>query len=159
MEIWKNISGYEGYMVSNLGRVKSLNYNKTGKPQILKNKKLNNGYLRVHLYKDRKVKCYLVHRLVADAFIPNPNNLTEVNHINEDKTDNRVDNLEWCDRVYNATYSLSKPVYSINISTNEITYYQSTRDAGRLTNISQGNISSCCNGILKSAGGYKWYYV
>ena len=107
-EIWKPIKGYESlYEVSNLGRVKSL---KWGKERILRTDKSNNGYLRVVLCKDGKKKKYLVHRLVCESFLPNSNNLPEVNHKDENKTNNKVDNLEWCDRTYNNRYSQSVAV-------------------------------------------------
>ena len=109
MEIWKDIEGYEGlYQVSNKGRIKSLNrIDSRGRKvneKILSSKPNNKGYLRVHLYKNGKRKPFSVHRLVAIAFIPNPNNLLEVNHKDENKENNTVDNLEWCDRKYNANY-------------------------------------------------------
>ena len=104
-EIWKSIKNYEGlYEVSNLGRVKSLNYNKTGKEQILKPAKVKNGYLLVGLCNNKKVKTYHVHRLVAQTFIPNPNDLPQVNHKDEDKENNCIDNLEWCSAEYNMNY-------------------------------------------------------
>ena len=85
LEIWKDIDGYEGlYQVSNLGRIKSLNYKRTGRTKLLKLVK-SNGYLDIILYNNGKYKHYLVHRLVAKAFIPNPDNLPEINHIDEDK--------------------------------------------------------------------------
>lgn len=104
-EIWKDIKGYEGlYQISNLGRVKSLNYKRTGIEEILKSKKMRNGYLRITLNKNGKYKTFAVHRLVAEAFINNPNNLPEVNHKDEDKQNNCVWNLEYCDRRYNVNY-------------------------------------------------------
>ena len=104
MEIWKDIEGYEGfYQVSNYGRVKSLNYNRTGKAKELK-QSINLGYKYVILYKDNKRKKFLVHRLVAQAFVPNPNEYLEVNHIDENKANNCVWNLEWCTRLYNNNY-------------------------------------------------------
>lgn len=102
-EIWKDIEGYEGlYQVSNMGRVKSLSrmkwsgrgYFKTPE-KILKARPFKNGYLYVNLWKDGKMKHYTIHRLVSQAFIPNPNNLPQVNHIDENKENNCVDNLEW----------------------------------------------------------------
>ena len=97
------------YQVSNFGRVRSLNYNhKTGKIKLLKINKHGNGYCVVSLYENKKQKQFLVHRLVAFAFIPNPNGYTEVNHIDENKENNHVENLEWCTREYNMTYGTSK---------------------------------------------------
>ena len=106
MEIWKDIKGYEGlYQVSNKGRIKSLNYRRTGKEGILKGVPTKYGYLMVTLYKKgEKPEHFSVHRLVAEAFIPNHDNLPEVNHIDENKENNHVKNLEWCDRKYNMNY-------------------------------------------------------
>ena len=103
-EKWKDIEGYDGmYQVSDLGRVRSLKF---GNVRVLRPGKCTCGYLTVCLYKDGKRKWFTVHRLVAQAFIENDNIFnTEVNHINEDKTDNRVDNLEWCNRQYNLSYN------------------------------------------------------
>ena len=105
-EEWKDVENYEGlYQVSNLGRVKSLKDN-NGKPRekIMKQGKTKNGYLRIMLCKNGKRERFLVHRLVANAFIPNPNNFKCVNHKDEDKTNNCVNNLEWCTYQYNNTY-------------------------------------------------------
>ena len=111
-EIWKDIEGYEGlYKVSNLGRIKSLpKFHKTRysgymkKERILKPRFDTYGYLMVVLCKNKKEKNYLVHKLVANAFIPNTKNYDCINHKDEDKTNNCVDNLEWCDRYYNNNY-------------------------------------------------------
>lgn len=101
-EIWLPVVGFEGlYEVSNLGKVKSLKF---GKEKILIQVKMKNGYLYVNLYKEGKVKTCRVHRLVCQAFLDNPNGYTCVNHKDECKTNNRVDNLEWCDNKYNANY-------------------------------------------------------
>lgn len=107
MEEWRDIEGYEGiYQVSNEGRVKSLNYHRQGFEQILSLTTSNRGYLRVWLSsEDGKGNIELVHRLVGKAFIPNPNNLPQINHKDECKTNNSVENLEWCDQKYNNTYN------------------------------------------------------
>lgn len=108
-EMWKDISGYEGlYQISSTGKIKGLP-RVTVQNQILKERMLvpnvlNNGYLQITLYKDGKHKSFLVHRLVANAFIPNPENLPEVNHKDENKTNCNIDNLEWCTRKYNLNY-------------------------------------------------------
>lgn len=108
-EVWKDIEGYEGlYQVSNLGRVRSLNYNHTGEIKLLKQDISHNGYKRAMLYKDGKMKRYLVHRLVAMTFISNPDDLPIVNHKDENKTNNNVNNLEWCTYKYNNNYGTKK---------------------------------------------------
>lgn len=104
-EIWRNIEGYEGlYQVSNQGNVRSLNYKQTGMVQVLKPGKHTRGYLLVTLYKDGKAKGCKVHRLVAQAFLPNPDNLPQVNHKDENPSNNRVENLEFCTAKYNTNY-------------------------------------------------------
>lgn len=101
-EIWKDIKGWKGlYQVSNLGNIRTLHYKK---PYLRKLSKSKKGYLRVNLSKDKKYKYYSVHRLVAEAFIPNPDNLPQINHKDEIRTNNRVDNLEWCTSKYNCNY-------------------------------------------------------
>ena len=161
MEEWRDIKGYEGkYMVSNLGRVKSLNYNKTGKEGILKGVDNGDGYLVVELSKDGKGKTCRINRLIAQAFIPNPDNLPEVNHKNEDKTDNRVENLEWCTKQYNIEYSKAKAVIGINKVSGLILEFPSAMEAERQTGINNSNIIACCKGKrYKSAGGYIWFYA
>lgn len=105
--IWRDIPGYEGkYQVSNTGQVRSLNYNGTGKKQILKGGTTRDGYKIVQLWKNGKGKTYIVHRLVAQAFIPNPNNLPCINHKDENKTNNFYKNLEWCTHEYNNNYGI-----------------------------------------------------
>lgn len=108
-EIWKEIEGYEGeYEVSNLGNVRSLNYRRSGKLKLLKQYTDKKGYEYVRLSKNGKGKIYKVHRLVAMAFIPNPDNLPIVNHIDECKNNNMVSNLEWCTVAYNNTYGTAR---------------------------------------------------
>lgn len=170
-EIWKDIEGYEGlYKISNLGKVKSLNYHMTGKERILKPGKDNHGYLFVILYKEGKHKTCTVHRLVAEAFIPNPDKLPCVNHKDENPLNNNLNNLEWCTHKYNINYGtaieraivaltnrkdMSKPVKCLE--TGKI--YPSTIEAQRETGIRNGNISHCCLGNRKTAGGYHWRYI
>ena len=100
-EIWKDIKEYEGlYQISNFGRVKSLH----GKEKFLKLHLKPDGYMQVVLCKNYKTTSRLVHRFVAEAFVPNPNNLVQVNHKDENKTNNYVENLEWCTPSYNVNY-------------------------------------------------------
>lgn len=172
-EIWKDIEGYKNlYQISNKGNVKSLKRKvkcKNGiyhtiSEKILKPCKNGRGYLFVNLQKEGKIKNTRIHRLVANAFIQNPYNLQEVNHIDEDKTNNNVENLEWCTREYNVNYGYrtklaakaqSKKV--LCVETNII--YQSTREAERQLGLYHNNISNCCNGKQNTCGGYKWRYV
>ena len=164
-EEWRDIGGYEGlYQVSNLGRVRSLNCRgHKGCIGILTPRLDGKGYEMVALYKEGKARNTKVHRLVAQAFIPNPNNYPQVNHKDEDKTNYNVDNLEWCTNEYNHNYgtrnervakSLSKKV--ICITTGEI--FNSMREACRKYDINTGRMTECCQGKRKTAGGYKWKY-
>ena len=171
-EEYRPVVGYEGlYEVSNMGNVKSLNYNGTGKERILKAGKTDRGYLKVSLYQDGKIKQCYVHRLVAEAFIPNPNNLPIINHIDENKENNCMDNLEWCSVLYNNTYNgrankvgkkvgkkLSKPVLAIDKRTGLILEFVSSREAERETGIDHSSITKCCNGKMNSCGGFYWMY-
>lgn len=169
-EIWCPIKGYEGlYEVSDQGRVKSLKF---GKERILKPRRNNCGYLQVCLYKNVEQKMYLVHRLVSKTFIPNPKNLTEVNHKDENKENNSVQNLEWCDRKYNNNYGtriqmvskkntngkLSKPLLQYTKSGEFVREWKSSHDVERNLGFAQQHISSCCIGKLKSANGFVWKY-
>lgn len=103
-EVWKDIEDFEGYQISNLGRVKSLSYHRTKRERILQQYISKVGYCVVHLCKNGKKRTLLVHRLVAMAFIANPNDKPEVNHIDECKTNNHVDNLEWMTHKENMNY-------------------------------------------------------
>lgn len=156
IEEWKDIPGYEGvYEISNLGRVR-----RNGK--ILKPLK-DSGYLRAHLSKNGIAKKVLIHRLVAFAFIPNPNNYPEINHKDEDKTNNTVENLEWCSREYNINYGtrnerVSKPVLQYDRLGNFIREWPSGLKAEEELGINNGNISSCCSGKVKTAGGFVWRF-
>lgn len=108
-------------------------------------------------------KIYAVHRLVAQAFIRNPDNLPEVNHKDENCSNNFVDNLEWCTRKYNANYGsrISKTYAAVEMLTLDgviIKEFNSQVEASKETGIRQGSISNCCRGFAKTAGGYKWRY-
>ena len=155
-EEWRDIEGYEEcYQISNLGRVKSLKFNKD---RILKPRKDKYGYLQVGLCKDGKVKRYLVHRLVANAFIPNSNNLEDINHINEIKTDNRLSNLEWMTHRDNIRYSKTKSVNQYTKDGRFVKTWDCIIEVQNQLGFGQGNICSCCQGKLKSSYGFKWFY-
>ena len=117
-EIWKDIKGYEGiYQISNFGRVKSLIYPKEKIMNIYnfrRDEEKGKGYWRVRLIKNSSYKYFFVHRLVAEAFIPNPNNYATVNHINGIKTDNRIDNLEWCSLKENIQKAWETGLYKVD---------------------------------------------
>lgn len=178
MEIWKDIEGYEGqYQISNLGNVRSLDrkvmcgnnsYREIKGCNLVLRKNNKTGYIQIKLLKKCKHKVFSVHRLVAKAFLPNPYNLPEVNHINEIKTDNRAENLEWCDRKYNleysnicikGAYSQRRKVVQLTLNGEFVAEYDSISDAGRKTGVPRETIGKCCRGNkYKSTGGYKWQY-
>ena len=169
-EVWKPVRNYEGlYEVSNMGRVKSLERTvwcglnggcyRAIPEKILEGYDDGHGYLQVELYKDGKGKWCSINRLVAQAFLENPQNLPEVNHKDEDKTNNRVENLEWCTKQYNVEYSKAKAVIGINKVSGLIVEFPSTREAERQTDISNSSICACLKGRKKSAGGYYWHYA
>lgn len=166
-EYWKPVVGYEGhYQVSNWGRVKSIKF---GKGRILKPTTNLYGYLFVKLCKDGKVKPFTVHRLVAEAFLPNPDNLPQVNHKDENKQNNIVSNLEWCSAQYNNTYGTriervaekttngkcSKPVLQYTLEGNFIKEWKSVAECRR-----NGfrHVDDVCRGERKSCSGYIWKY-
>ena len=185
-EIWKDVVGYDGYYeVSNLGNVRSVDHeimSSNGKLQFRKGKLLNGwvdhkGYYKVHLSKGSKKEQMFVHRLVALAFLPNPNNYPIINHKDENPLNNRVENLEWCTYSYNINYgtanerqsnsmigkninspSLSKSVIQYTLDDEFVNEYLSSHEASRQTGICRTNISKCCRGGCKSAGGYKWCF-
>ncbi len=157
MEIFKDIEDYENYQISNYGTVKSLKY---GKERILKLAKDKGGYLTVDLFKQGKHKMCKVHRLVAQAFIPNPNNYLEVNHKDENPANNRANNLEWCDRKYNINFGTRTEKCSKQVLCLETgVVYPSTHQVERQLGFAQGYISNACNGKCKQAYGFHWCYV
>lgn len=170
-EIWKDIANYEGlYQISNLGRVKSLNYRKTKKSKVMKTKIDRNGYETISLCKKNKIKTFLVNQLVAKAFIPNPNNYKETNHKDEDKLNNCVENLEWCTRSYNINYGKRnekcsmklkqikfkiKKVYQYDLQGNLIKVWDSVTNISNYYKISKSHISNVCR---KNKNFFKEYY-
>lgn len=178
MEEWRDIEGYEGkYQVSNLGRIKSLNYNNTGNEKLLTLCKDKDGYLQLSLSKNGNAKTFKVHRLVAETFIPNPDGLPEVNHKIDDfehRSDNRVGNLEWCTREYNNNYGTIREKQRKNhadvsgsknprakkvrcITTGKT--FNCIKEAAEFYGIERRSISSCCKGRLKTAGKMRWEYM
>lgn len=176
-EVWKDIEGYEGlYQVSNIGNIKSLErdvvYSNSAihhyEEKLLKPSKIGGGYLQVTLSKDGEAQNVLVHIIIANAFIPNPNNLPQVGHMDDNKENNTIDNLYWTTAKENNTHNgrhlrvaekRSKKVLQIDKNTNEVVAeFPSASQAARETGFSQGNISSCCKGVYKQAYGYIWKY-
>lgn len=187
-EFWKDIEGFEGlYQISNYGRVKSLPRNtnnqfRTGLIKRLQKDKC--GYLSVILHKDGISKKVLIHRLVATAFIPNPNNYLIVNHKNEDKLNNFVwvnddgtvdldkSNLEWCTQLYNVNYGTGlermvqnrtgktarKSVLQFDLNGNFIKEWECAHKIVKDTGFSQSYICCCCNGKYRQAYGFVWKY-
>ena len=171
---------YEGlYKVSNLGRILSLNYRNTGKPGLMNPGERKDGYSQVGFWKNGEYKMCFVHRLVAETFLENPENLPEVNHIDEDKTNNFVflnedgtvnkekSNLEWKSHKDNINHgtrneriakALSKPVLQLSLSGDLIREWESAKEAGR-NGFNQGNVWACCNGKLPHYKGFLWMYA
>lgn len=162
MEIWKDIKNYEGlYQISTLGNVKSVTRKKrsiySNQDIILKPGLNTQGYLFVGLYKNGKTTQKRINRLVAEAFIPNPLNKAYVNHKNEIKTDNNVDNLEWVTPKENSNYSVKK-IKQYTADNKYIKTWNNLITIKKCLNIDRGNIIKCCKGKRKTAGGYKWEY-
>ena len=176
-EKWKPIKGYEGiYEISNKGRVKSLHRKvrmseysyMVFEEHFLTGKRTKSGYIQVSLSKEGKVRQFLLHRLVAEAFIPNPHNLEAVNHKDENKQNNNADNLEWCTAKHNVNHATGperraekrrKAVFQIADTGETIGTYNSIRQAAHATGVNESHISSCCRGKRRTAGGYMWKYA
>lgn len=186
LEEWRDIPGYEGvYAASNLGRILSLPRIDCGgrkwRGGILSQHKVK-GYYKSGLHYAGKNILHSVHRLVASAFIPNPTNLPEVNHKDENPLNNKVENLEWCDKIYNRNYGTGparrsasqsnalkgrviypecqKRTAKLSKDTEEIiAIYQSASEAARQCGLFESKISLVCNGLRRTTGGYKWKYI
>lgn len=165
-EEWRAIKGYEGlYEVSNTGRVRTI---KKGNPYVLKMYD-KFGYKDVILWKNNKMKNKRVHRLVAEAFIPNPNLYPIINHKDENRSNNNVENLEWCTYKYNSNYKNSRKrcsknsgnnrkVLQIDFDGNIISEYYNMSEASRISGVNQSLISQCCRMEKTRGGGFLWCF-
>lgn len=190
-ELWKDVVGYEGlYQVSNMGNVRSVDHESAvtrngvtfitrKKGKMLAPTRRQHGYLGVMLYgkgghAKRGFKTFSIHRLVAEAFIPNPNGYTEINHLDECKTNNRADNLEWCDRKYNVNYGTtqkrrakkmtnnpkrSKRIVQRDLSGAEVKTWPSMQEVKRQLGYEPSNIYRSCHDDYTHAYGYRWEYA
>ena len=171
-EVWRDVVGFEGlYKISNKGKLYSVERkNSRGRKcggRTLKPSRDKNGYIRVTLCENSKLKNKFIHRLVAEAFVHNPNGYSEINHRDENKKNNCVENLEWCTRKYNMNHgtrterfarSKSKKVKAVNVETGEVITFNSVKEA---RNKGYYNISQACRGVYCSGHlykGYKWSY-
>lgn len=185
IEIWKPVIGYEGiYEISNIGRVKSLQRQKYKNPTHIIPGKIrplqlhSNGYYSIMLCKNGITKRVHIHRLVASAFIPNPAGHSTVNHINYDRKDSRVENLEWCSQQQNILHATkrngyknnmqgrtgklsvnSKPTYQIGLDDKVIKLWDSLRDAARELNFNYSSLRNCARGTSKKSHNFKWKYA
>ena len=162
IELWKDIKDYEGlYQVSNFGRILSLNYRRTGKSELLKPGKDTYGYYQVVLRKNGEPKTIKVHRLVAEAFIPNPENKPTVDHIDRNKLNNFVGNLRWADiELQNNNRDLStisKTVLQYTLDGEFIREWESTQECGR-NGFTQSHVAECCRGEKPQYKGFLWKY-
>ena len=160
VETFVKIEGFENYEVSNLGKVRNIKSGRIIKPSLNKN-----GYLRLWLCENNKKKYLYLHRIIATAFIDNSEEKPCVNHIDENKLNNDLSNLEWCTvkennihgtRTKRAAEKCFKKVIQLDLNDNVLNEFESIKQAGQKTGALARNISSCCNGKRKSAGGFKW---
>lgn len=175
-EIWKTIEDYPNYMISSMGRVKSLWF---GKEKILKIRNDSDGYVLINFHKNKKQITFKVHRLVAQAFIPNSENKPHIDHINGIRDDNRVENLRWVTEkennnnpihrnkisenkkmIFSHLHFASKPILQFSLDGEFIKKWNNAQDVARERGLYSGaNIQSCCKGNLKTSGNYKWGYA
>ena len=173
-ENWKSVKGYEGlYEVSDLGNVRHIKDGKTTMKTLCPNKR---GYVRVQLWKGNKGVHHSVHRIVAEAFVPNPLGKPQVNHIDENKQNNRASNLEWCTQIENHNHGTINERISASLTNNPkrtkkvnayddsgtlVFSFASIREANRQLGVNASDITQCCkkNGTHKHAGGYVWRYA
>ena len=161
MEKYIVINEFDNYAISNLGNIKNIK-----KGNILTPYLNTNGYLTYTFCQNGVKKTFRLHRLVALYFIDNPNNLPYVNHKDGDKTNNKVENLEWCTAKENDTHARSsglknqeKPIIAKNIETNETLTFKSITEAGAFLGINKGTISKVLNGKRNQTHGYKFYFI
>lgn len=159
MEMWKSLKYNEKYLISSEGKIKSLYTNKLIKPFIMEK-----GYVEVSLWINNKRKTYRVHRLVAETFIPNPDKLPEINHKDENKQNNSVDNLEWCTSKYNHDYGsrnskMKKKICQLDKKDHLIKIWDGIVDIEKELKIFGSNITTVCKGRRKTYKGYKWKYL
>lgn len=175
-EIWKDIPGYEGlYQVSTFGNVVSLNYNHTRERRMRIPRADRGGYLYLCLHKGGVTTTKKIHRLVAEAFIANPNNYPQINHKDECKTNNNVDNLEWCDQAYNNRYGsrmrkvldahkrvgspkAERPVVKLDKYGTIIDEFISISEAARQVGVRRESLRDCVLGRQRTCVGYVWRY-
>ena len=159
-ETFVEIEGFEKYEVSNLGKVRNIKSGRILKPYLN-----HNGYLKHHLYKHNKLKELFLHRIIAIAFIDNHEEKPCVNHIDENKLNNDLSNLEWCTERENAIHGTRikriaeknfKKVIQLDLNDNVLNEFESMKQAEQETGVFATSISACCNGKVKSAGGFKW---
>ena len=163
MEEWKKIKDFECYEISNCGRLRKTFPN--GKVMLIKPDLIRGGYFRYTLHKNKKYKRFIAHRLVAMYFIPNPNNYPQINHKDNNRTNNRVENLEWCTALYNSQYrdmqdrhTPCKKVYQYDKDYNLIRVYRSTREVSRVLGYAKSSVPLWCSHRSKPKNPYIWSY-